>query len=140
MTPTSYGLIVFERLVLGVGTLMRTMIALRTLYDPNGLTLPLGIALKTPTAITVVRVGFGGFPLGVAIALLSCLTSIKRLLAGVSVVAVLMAGILVARIQGLIVGGVTVYNLARLPPEVTMLTLSLVAVVLERRRRQELVA
>jgi hypothetical protein len=140
MTPTSHGLIVFERLVLGAATLMMTMIALRTLYDPIGLAVPLGIALNTPTAITVVRVGFGGFPLGFAIALLNCLISPKRLLAGVSLVGALMAAILVARIQGLIFDGVTAYNLARLPPEVTMLTLSLVAVVLERRRRRELVA
>jgi hypothetical protein len=137
MTPTSHGLILFERLVLAAGTLMMTMIALRTLYDPIGLTHALGIALSTPTAITVVRVGFGGFALGFAIVLLYCLISTKRLLAGVSLVAVLMAAILVARIQGLIVDGVTAYNLARLPPEVVMLTLSVVAIALERRRRRE---
>jgi hypothetical protein len=43
----------------------------------------------------------------------------------------------VARIQGLLVDGVTSYNMALLRPEVVMLTLSLVAIVLERRRRQQ---
>ena len=137
MTRPSHGLIWFEQLVLAAGTFIMTMIALRTLSDPVGLTRPLGIALNTPTAITVVRVGFGGFPLGFAIALLSCLISTKRLLTGVSLVAALMAAPMVARIQGLIVDGVTAYNLAQLPPETAMLTLSLVAIVLERRRRRE---
>lgn len=136
MTRSSQGLIWFERLVLAAGTLIMTMIALRTLRDPIGMTLPLGIALNAPTAITVVRVGFGGFPLGFAIALFSCLISTRRLLIGVSLVAAVMAATMVARIQGLMVDGVTAYNLARLPPEIAMLTLSLVAIVLERRRRR----
>lgn len=100
MTRSSQGLIWFERLVLAAGTLIMTMIALRTLRDPIGMTLPLGIALNAPTAITVVRVGFGGFPLGFAIALFSCLISTRRLLIGVSLVAAVMAATMVARIQG----------------------------------------
>ncbi len=91
----------------------------------------------TGPLITVVRVGFGGFPLGFAIALFSCLISTRRLLTGVSLVAAVMAAATVARIQGLLVDGVTSYNLALLRPEIVMLTLSLVAIVLERRRRQQ---
>ena len=54
------------------------MIALRTLRDPIGSTLPLGIVPPSPTAITVVRVGFGGFPLGFAMVLLGCLIAARR--------------------------------------------------------------
>jgi fucose permease len=96
----------------------------------------MGIVLNSPTAITVVRVGFGGFPLGFAIALLGCLIATRRLLAGASLVAAVIGAATVARIQGLLVDGVTSYNLALLRPETVLLTLSLVAVVLERRRRQ----
>jgi hypothetical protein len=96
--------------------------------------MPLGIALNSPTAATVVRVGFGGFPLGFAVAMFSCLMSTRRLLAGVSLVAAVMAAATLARIQGLVLDGVTAYNLALLRPEIVMLTLSLTAMVLERRR------
>ena len=141
MTRPWQGRIWFDRLVVAAGAFIMTLIALRALSDPVGLTLPLGIALNTPTAITAVRVGFGGFPLGFAIALLSCLISTRRLSTGVSLVAAMMAAIMVARIQGLIVDGVTPYNLAQLPREIAMLALSVIAIVLERHReREELVA
>jgi hypothetical protein len=58
-------------------------------------------------------------------------------LTGVSLVAAVMAAATVARVQGLLVDGVTSYNLVLLGPEIVMLTLSLVAIVLERRRRQQ---
>ncbi len=114
-----------------------TMIALRNLRDPIGATLPMGIVLTSPTAITVVRVGFGGFPLGFAIALLACLVATRRLLTGVSFVAAVIGAATGARIQGLVLDGATPYNLALLRPEVVLLTLSVVAIVLERRRRRE---
>jgi hypothetical protein len=97
----------------------------------------MGIVLNSPTAITVVRVGFGGFPLGFAMALLGCLIATRRLLTGVSLVAAVIGAATLARIQGLAVDGVTSYNLALLRPEVVLLTMSLVAIVLERRRRQQ---
>jgi len=137
MTRFSRGIIWFNRLLLAAATFIMTMIAVRTLRDPIGSTLPLGIALNSPTAITVVRVGFGGFPLGFAFALFSCLVSTRRLLTGVSLVVAVMAAATLARIQGLLVDGVTSYNLTLLGPEIVMLTLSLVAMVLERRRRQQ---
>jgi fucose permease len=136
MTRFSRGVIWFDRLLLTAATAIMTMIALRNLRDPVGATLPMGIALTTPTAITVVRVGFGGFPLGFAMALFACLIATRRLLTGVSLVAAVIGAATVARIQGLVLDGVTPYNLALLRPEVVLLALSLVAIVLERRRRQ----
>ena len=97
----------------------------------------MGIVLTSPTAITVVRVGFGGFPLGFAIALFGCLIATRRLLTGASLMAAVIGAATVARIQGLVADGVTSYNLALLRPEVGLLTLSLVAIVLERRRREQ---
>jgi uncharacterized protein DUF4345 len=126
----------FNRLLLNAATFIMTMIALRNLRDPIGATLPMGIVLNSPTAITVVRVGFGGFPLGFAMALLGCLIATRWLLTGVSLVAAVIGAATLARIQGLAVDGVTSYNLA-LRLEVVLLTLSLVAIVLERRRRQQ---
>jgi hypothetical protein len=137
MTRFSRGVIWFDRLLLIAATFIMTMIAVRNLRDPIGATLPMGIVLNSPTAITVVRVGFGGFPLGFAIALVGCLIATRRLLTGVSLVAAVIGAATVARIQGLLVDGATSYNLALLRPEVVMLTLSLIAIVLERRRRRQ---
>ena len=69
MTAYSRGVIWFSRLVLVGATFVMSMIALRNLRDPIGATLPLGITLDSPTAVTIIRVGFGGFPLGFAAAL-----------------------------------------------------------------------
>jgi hypothetical protein len=125
----------FSRLIVAAATFIMSMIALGNLRDPIGATRQMGIELTSPTAITVFRVGFGGFPLGFAIALFGCLISTRRLLIGVSLVTAVIGAATLARIQGLLVDGATSYNLALLRPEVVMLTLSLVAIVLERRRR-----
>ena len=90
------------------------MIALRSLRDPIGATLPLDIALQSPTAVTIVRVGLGGFPLGFAIAVLGCLISTRRLLTGLSLILAIVGAATVARLQGLILDGVTPYNLGLL--------------------------
>jgi hypothetical protein len=126
----------FSRLIVAAAAFIMSTIALRSLRDPIGATRAMGMVLTTPTAITVFRVGFGGFPLGFAIALLGCLISTRRLLTGVSLVAAVLGAATLARIQGLLVDGATSYNLALLRPEVVMLTLSLVAIVVERRRRR----
>jgi len=54
----------FNRLLLAAAMLVMTMIAVRSLRDPIGATLPLDIALQSPSAVTIMLVGFGGFPLG----------------------------------------------------------------------------
>ena len=132
----SLGVIWFNRLLLVAATYIMTMIALRNLRDPIAAALPVGIVLSSPTAITVARVGFGGFPLGFAIALVGCLIATPRLLTGVSLLAAVIGAATLARVEGLLVDGATPYNLALLRPEIAILTLSVVAIVLERRRRR----
>ena len=124
----------FNRLVLIVASFIMTTIAMRQLRDPIGATAAVGIVLGSPTAVTVARVGFGGFPLGFAIALCGCLTSTKRLLTGVSLVAAVVGAATLARIQGLVLDGVTSYNTALLRPEFALLSLSAIGIALERRR------
>ena len=76
----------FNRLVLAAAAFVMTMIALRNLRDPIGATEPLGIALRSASAVTIARVGFGGFPLGFAAALIGCVVSTRRLLTGAALV------------------------------------------------------
>src|SRR5256885_3929450 len=100
MTASGRAVIWFNRSVVGGATFVMTMIALRNLRDPIGATQPLDIALQSQSAVTIVRVGFGGFPLGFAIALFVCLIATKRLLTGLSLVLAIVGGATVARLQG----------------------------------------
>jgi hypothetical protein len=136
MSGYSRAVIWFNRVVLAAVTIVMTMIAVRNLRDPIGATLPLGITLGSPTAVTIVRVGFGGFPLGFAVALFGCLIATRRLLTGVSLVLSVVGAATIARVQGLALDGATAYNLGLLRPEIAMVTLSLVGIVLELRRRR----
>ncbi|HEY1308554.1 MAG TPA: DUF4345 family protein [Vicinamibacterales bacterium] len=136
MTRYSRGVIWFNRLVLGAAIFVMTMIALRNLRDPIDATLPLDIALGSASAVTIVRVGFGGFPLGFAVALFGCLISTRRLLTGMSLLAAVVGAVTLARVQGLVLDGATPYNIGLLRPELTMLTLSVVGAGLELRRRR----
>jgi hypothetical protein len=136
MSGSSRGVIWFNRLLLLAATFIMMMIALRTLRDPVGSTRPLGIALNSPTAVTVLRVGFGGFPLGFAIALLICLASTERLLAGLYLLASIAAAATGTRLQGIVLDGATPYNLVLLRPEIALCILSAAGIVLEQRRRR----
>src|SRR5262249_10206664 len=118
MKAFSFSVIWFNRLVLAAATVIMSMIAVRHLRDPVGATLPLDIVLGSPRAVTVVRAGFGGFPLGVAIVLFACLMSTRRLLAGVLLLAAIIGAVTTARVQGLLVDGPTAYNVRLLRPEI----------------------
>ena len=136
MNGSGRGVMWFNRVVIGAATFVMTMIALRNLRDPIGATLPLGITLQSPAAVTIVRVGFGGFPLGFAVALFGCLLATQRLLTGLSLVLAVAGAATVARVQGLLLDGATPYNLGLLRPEIAMVALSAIGVLLERRRRR----
>jgi hypothetical protein len=133
---SSSGVIWFSRLLLLAATCIMTMIALRTLRNPVGSTLTMGIVVTSPAAATVVRVGFGGFPLGFAVALFGCAMSTRRLLGGLSLLASIAGAVTLARLQGIVLDGATPYNLLLLRPEIALCVLSAVGIVLERRRRR----
>jgi len=135
MTTFERPVIWFNRLVIAAAAVVMTMIAIRNLRDPIGATRALDIALRSPSAVTIVRVGFGGFPLGFAAALVGCLFGTRRLLTGMALILAVVGGVTIARIQGLIVDGLTPYNLGLLRPEAAMVTLSTLGIFLERRRR-----
>jgi putative oxidoreductase len=135
MSGASRAVVWFERFVLAAAALVMMAIAIRTLRDPVAATLPMGIVLGSPTAVTIARVGLGGFPLGFALILFGCLTATDRLLTGLTFLVAVVTGAIGARIEGLILDGATAYNLVLLRPEFVILTLALIGIVLERRRR-----
>jgi hypothetical protein len=92
MTTSNRVVIWFNRFVLAGAALVMTAIAIRNLWDPIGATRPLDIALQSASAVTIVRVGFGGFPLGFAAALIGCVISTRRLLTGTALVLAIVGG------------------------------------------------
>jgi Domain of unknown function (DUF4345) len=126
----------FGRIVLAVATFLFTMIALRGLFDPVGSSAAHEITLASAAGITVVRVGFGGFPLAFAVILLACLTSERRLQTGLGVLLLVAVIVTAARLLGLALDGPAPFTLHVLKPEVALIVASSVALLLERRRRQ----
>ena len=81
-----------------------------------------------------VSIGFGGFPLGFAVALFGCAMSTRRLLGGLFLLASIAGAATLTRLQGIVLDGATPYNLLLLRPEIALCVLSAVGIVLERRR------
>src|SRR5262249_21428374 len=115
MTRRGRAVIWFNRLVLAAVTFIMVTIAMRNLRDPVGATGPLDIELTSRSAMTIVRVGFGGFPLGFAIALFGCLIATRRLLTGMFLVLAIAGAVTLARVAGLLLGGAPTYNPRLLP-------------------------
>jgi len=136
VTRAGRGVVWFNRALLAAATFIMLSIAVRNLSDPIGASLPLDIALRSPTAVTIARVGFGGFPLGIAIALFGCLVSTDRLLTGVLLLLATVGAVTAARVEGLFVDGATPYNLGLLRPELAMIALAIIGASLELRRRR----
>ena len=126
----------FSRVVLLAATLLFSMIALQHLLDPVRAVAPHEITLGSAAGVTVVRVGLGGFPLGFAIILATCLAAERRLLAGLGFLAVVAIVVTAARVLGLVLDGPAPFTLHVLKPEIALIVASMTALLLERRRQQ----
>jgi hypothetical protein len=119
-------------------TVIFALIASRYLFDPIQAGAAVGIALNTPMAITVARVGFGGFPLACSLFTLSCLVSTRRILTGLGFVALIMAVALIVRVSGMRVDGSIRENLGLVRAESIMLVVFIFGLFIERGRRNQL--
>ena len=120
------------RLMLLAPTVIFALIASRYLFDPIQAGAAVGIALNTPMAITVARVGFGGFPLACSLFTLSCLVSTRRILTGLGFVALIMAVALIVRVSGMRVDGSIRENLGLVRAESIMLVAFIIGLFIER--------
>jgi hypothetical protein len=125
----------FNRLVLLAGSLLFATIARSYLFHPVASGAPFGITFGSADAITIARVGFGGFPLALAVILIACQLS-GRLLVGLRVLATVAVIITAVRIAGLLVDGPGPFTVHVLRPEIALSVLSIVAATLEARRRK----
>jgi hypothetical protein len=124
----------FGRVVLGAASLLVLRIGAGYVADPVGSAAPHAMILGSAEAITNMRV-VGGVFLGIALVLVACLVSERRLLAGLGVLATVASAILVVRLVGLGLDGAAPFTLRVLRPEVVLVALSTSAALLERRRR-----
>jgi hypothetical protein len=124
-----------SRLVILAVAGLFTMISIKFVLDPQHAAASSGITLDTAIGTTNTRAGFGGFPLGIAALLLFCLFSSRRMLAALASIATLAAVILAVRVYGAAQDGTFGQSAHLLIPETVILAVSLLAALMETRRR-----
>jgi hypothetical protein len=127
-----------SRIILLFSTTIFFLISIRTISDPAGSAAEQGITLSSPLGYTILRVGFGGFPLGFAIIILACLISAQRILIGLSFVATMVAVVLAVRILGVYLDGTASQSSKLIVAEAVLLVLSAIGLFLELGRRRYL--
>jgi hypothetical protein len=123
-----------NRLVLAAATLIFTMIGLRYIVDPVKASAAIGVTLNSSLAASVTRIGFGGFPLAIAIFSFTCLLSTRRMVTGVSLVATVIGTAIVVRLISLAADGVIPESVRLFVPETVILLLAISGLLLEAAR------
>ena len=124
----------FNRILLVAVSALFLTIAMRYLVHPEASAAEVNIVLGSTTAVTVARVGFAGFPLGLAILLLGTLFVRRDILMGIYITLVIVTIVTAVRLFGIAMDGATAYNLQLLRPEFAIIILSIIGLVLEHRR------
>jgi len=124
-----------SRFPLIAATFIFTAISSKFLIDPVHSAAQRGILLSSNEGITVGRVGLGGFPLAFAIIILACLLSKRRILAGLYMLLTVVGIVLIVRVVGMVVDSSVKESVHLLIPEIVLLTLSLIALGVELKRR-----
>jgi hypothetical protein len=123
-----------NRLVLTAATFIFTMIGLRYIAHPVQAAAETGATLSSGLAATTTRVGFGAFPLAIAIFSFACLLSTRRLMIGVSLVCTVIATAIVVRLFSIAADGMVPQSTKLFVPETVIFVLSLTGLALETAR------
>ena len=123
------------RLMLIAPTAIFALIASRYLIDPVGAGATIGLAFNKPLALTIVRVGFGAFPLAASIFTFWCLISARRVLTGLGFVSIMMCVALIVRFIGMFHDGTVHESMGLIRAESIMLVVFVAGIFIERRRR-----
>lgn len=127
---------VLRRIPLVMSTFIFMLVSFRNLTNPVGNAAAQGISFQSPGGITVARIGFGAFPLSFAILAFACLISTRRLLSGLYMVFTVIGVVTIVRIVAVLVDHSAAQAARLLIPETVLLILSVIAIRLERARRQ----
>jgi len=123
------------RFILLPPTVIFTLIATRYLAHPVASAAAQGITLNPGLGVTIARVGLGGFPLGCSIFLATCLVSRRRLLTGLTFVAILVTVVLLVRVFGMQADSTVQENMKLVRAEIGLLVVTSLGVLMELRRR-----
>lgn len=127
------------RFILLAVAILFTMISLHYLADPVGRAATDDITLGSVMAVSRVRVGFGAFPLAIAVLLFACVASRKRTLHGLVAVAIVLGVATVVRGLGILIDGTAAEAVKLLRVEAIVWAVSVAGIGLEvaRSRRFE---
>ena len=123
-----------SRAILAAPALLFASIAFKYLATPLAVAAQSGMVLASSSAITDLRVE-GGLFAALAGALVYCLLATRRHLAGLGLLATVIAPVTAARILGLIADGAASETIVKLRPELGLTVLAIGALALELRRR-----
>jgi hypothetical protein len=124
-----------SRLVLLPPTVIFALIAARYIAHPVSSGAAQGIVLPPGLGATIARVGLGGFPLGCSIFLATCLLSERRLITGLTFVAIMVAVILAVRLFGMTADATIQENLKLVNAEVGLLLVTGIGLFIELSQR-----
>lgn len=124
------------RFVLLAVTFIFAGIGLKFITDPVHAAGASGIAATSATAVTAIRVGFGGFPLGSAVVALYCLVSKRRVLAGLCLAAMMIGVVLSVRFFAVLTDGTAMENMRLLTAEGVVLAAAIGGILIEARYRR----
>ena len=124
------------RMMLMPPTIIFALIATRYLFHPAQTGAEIGLAFNAPLAVTIIRVGFGAFPLGCALFTLSCLLSKRRVLTGLAFVSTMIGAALVVRVFGMLADGTVAQSMKLVRAEIGLLVVMAVGILLELGRRR----
>ena len=119
-----------DRIVLAFVSLLFTVIGLRGIFNPNAV-FGGGATLNSAFAHTVTRVGFGAFPLSVAVFTAWCLSSRSRYRVGVTLAAILLIVVIGVRAFSIALDGAAPESVRLFAPETVALVLALAGLALE---------
>ena len=125
----------FARLIILAVAGLFAMISAKFVLDPQHAAASSGITIEPGIGYTNTRAGFGGFPLGFAVILVFCLFSSRRLFAALAAIATVAAVILAVRLYGAQQDATFSQSAHLLIPEAAIFVVSLLAALMEGRRR-----
>ena len=125
-----------SRFLLIPPALIFTLSAVRYLTQPTQAAAEVGIAVTSPLGMTILRVGFGAFPLGCSIFVFACLVSERRISTGLGFVATIIAVLMIVRSYGMVVDGTVKESMALIYPEALLMVLCFVGLLIEFGRQR----
>jgi hypothetical protein len=121
----------FGSAIVFAATAILVMISQKFLFDSTAQAAARGITLSSPVAVTIARVGFGGFPLASAIiTAISLFTGRVRL--GLWFIVILFGTVLAVRVVSGAANGSLAESVPLILPEVVFVALSILALAIPR--------